>query len=226
MNPDQRTKMYAEAAKEFNRHTGRDTGVSVAEKLDQRLTLLQDLLYNRLHGDIQQAVGMDSMLMPVSEFNTQVAAKTEIAVYQIAESQSAAEELDIDTQPDDWFSRWLAKLLLGESIDAESLDRLAEYHMQPSRERMLAFTDVLARVLPESRRAPLVLFNLYPYSVWIAVAIALGDRVRAAEIRKEQLDLQPALVDCTVCRGQLLATGKQCPECGNPVWKFEWLVAD
>lgn len=226
MNPDQRTKMYAEAAKEFNQRTGRDSGASAAEKLDQRLVLLQDLLYNRLHGDVQQAVGMDSMLMPVSEFNTQVAAKTEIAVYQIAESRTAAEELGIDTQPDDWFSRWLAKLLLGASIEAESLDRLAEYHTQQSRERMLAFTDVLARVLPESRRAPLVLFNLYPYSVWIAAAIALGDRVRAAEIRKEQLELQPALVDCTVCRGQLLATGKQCPECGNPVWKFEWLVAD
>ena len=226
MTPDQRTAAYAEAAKEFNRRAGRDTGSSVAEQFDRRLTLLQDLLYCRLHGDVQQVVGKDSMLMPVSELKTQLAAKTEIAIFEVAESRSAADELGIDTRPDDWFARWLARILLGAAIEADALARLAEYEAQAPRERLLAFTDVLARVLPESRRAPLVLFNLFPLSVRIAASIALGDRVRAAAVRNEQLEMQPALGDCTVCRGQLLTTGKQCPECGNPVWKFNWLVAD
>ncbi|MBU4270271.1 MAG: hypothetical protein KKE86_14240 [Planctomycetes bacterium] len=226
MNPEHRASAYAAAAKEFNARTGRDNGRSAAEKLDQRLVLLQDLLYSRLHGDVQQAVGMDSMLMPISELKTQLAAKTDISLYQIAESRAAVVELGARATADDWYSRWLARLLLGEPIDADTLARLDEYGSKSPRERMLAFTDVLARVLPESRRAPLVLFNLFPISVWIATAIAWGDRVRAAEFRKKQLDLQPALGDCTVCRGQLLATGKQCRQCGNPVWKYDWLVAD
>ena len=226
MNPANRERAYASAAVEFNRRSGRDNGQIAAETLDRRLVLLQDLLYCRLHGDVQQTVGMDSMLMPVSELKTQLAAKTEIALYQIAESRAAAGELGLDTAPDDWFSRWLGRLLLGEAIDAGALARLSDYNSKASRERMLAFTDVLAHVLPESRKAPLVLFHLYPLSVWISTAIALDDRVRAAEWRKEQLVLQPALGDCSVCRGQLLATGKQCRQCGNPVWKYDWLIAD
>ena len=226
MTFEHRASAYATAAKEFDANTGRDTGRSVAEKLDQRLVLLQDLLYSRLHGDVQQAVGMDSMLMPVSELKTQLAAKTDISLYQVAESRAAAVELGVRATDDDWYSPWLARLLLGEPIDADTLARLGEYDSKSPRQRMLAFTDVLARVLPESRQAPLVLFNLFPISVWIATAIALGDRVRAAEFRKKQLDLQPALGDCTVCRGQLLVTGKQCRKCGNPVWKYDWLVAD
>ncbi|MBN1394940.1 MAG: hypothetical protein JW959_07950 [Pirellulales bacterium] len=226
MSAEHRASVYSAAAAEFNRRTGRETGRSTAEKIDRRLTLLQDLLYTRLHGDVQENVGVDSMLMPVSELKTQLAAKTEMAVYQTAEARAAAEEIGIDAKPDDWFTRWLLRLLLGDSIDDDALARLAEYGSLQARERLLAFTDVMARVLPESRRAPLVLFNLYPLSIRIAVSIALGDRVRAAQLRKEQVDLQPALADCTVCRGQLLATGKQCRQCGNPVWKYEWLVAD
>ena len=226
MTTGQQATVYAVAAKEFNQRTGRGVGRSTAEKIDQRLTLLQDLLYRRLHGDVQEAVGRDSMLMPLSELKAQLAAKTEIAVFQAAESRTAAEETGIDVTTDDWFARWLMRLLLGDAVGADALARLADYESQTPRERMLAFTDVLAQVLPESRRAPLVLFNLFPLSVQIAAVIALGDRGRAAELREKQLELQPALGDCNVCHGQLLATGKQCPQCGNPVWKFEWLVAD
>ena len=111
-------------------------------------------------------------------------------------------------------------------MDAEALVRLAEYGPKPPRERLLAFTDVLAKVLPESRQAPLVLFNLFPLSVQIATVVAFGQPARAAGLRKEQLAQQPAIGDCNVCKGRVLKIGKQCPKCGNPLWKHEWLVAD
>ena len=138
---------------DFNRRAGRDYGQNAAEILDRRLVLLQDLLYCRLHGNVQQTIGMDSMLMPVSELKTQLAAKTEMAVYQVAESRAAAGELGLDAAPDNWFSRWLGRLLLGEAIDANALARLADYDSKAPRERLLAFTDVLTHVLPESPKA-------------------------------------------------------------------------
>ncbi len=227
MKPEQRAAGYAEAANEFNGRTRRSDGAGVAAALNDGLALLQDLLYCRLHGDVQRIVGKDSMLMPVSELKTQWRAKTEMALYQVVESRAAAAALGAVGADDDWYPHWLARLLLGESlVDAEALARLAEYGPKPPRERLLTFTDVLAKVLPESRQAPLVLFNLFPLSVQIATVVAFGDAARAAKLRKEQLAQQPAIGDCNVCKGRVLKTGKQCPNCGNPLWKHEWLVAD
>jgi hypothetical protein len=219
------TSARAEAAREFNSRTGRADGASAVETLAQRLALLQDLLYLRLHGEVQQKIGQDSMLMPVSELKAQLAAKTETALYQAAEARAEAIELGVVAADDDWFGRWLCRLLLGEA-EAEELERLLAYAKQPDRQRLLSFTDVLAKVLPQSGQAPLILFNLYPLSVRISAALAFGDRPRAEQLRRQQLEMQPALSDCTVCRGQLLNTGKQCPQCGNPVWTHKWLVAD
>jgi hypothetical protein len=227
MKAEQRVAGYTEAANELNSRTGRSDGTAVAAALNARLALLQDLLYCRLHGDVEQRMGKDSMLMPVSELKTQWRAKTEIALYQVVASRDAAAALGIAAADDRWYLDWLAKLLLGESlVDADAERRLADYGAQPPRERLLAFTNVLAKVLPESRRAPLVLFNLFPLSVEIATAAAFGRPAHAAALRKEQLAEQPALGDCNVCKGAVLETGKQCPKCGNPLWKHEWLVAD
>ena len=122
--------------------------------------------------------------MPVSELKTQWSAKTEMALFQIVESRTAAAGLGVVAPDAGWYLHWLARLLLGESlVDAGALARLAEYGPQPPRERLLAFTDVLAKVLPESRQAPLVLFNLFPLSVQLATATALGNAARAAALR-------------------------------------------
>jgi len=218
---------YVEAANRFNAHTRRSDGADVAAGLNEGLALLQDLLYCRLHGDVQSLVGKDSMLMPVSELKTQWRAKTEMALYQVVESRAGAAVAGGVGADDDWYLDWLARLLLGEAlVDAEALARLAEYQAKTPRKRLMAFTDVLAKALPESRQAPLVLFNLFPAAVQIATVVAFGQPARAAELRKEQLTQQPALGDCNVCKGRVLKTGRQCPKCGNPLWKHEWLVAD
>lgn len=227
MKPEQGAAMFVEAAKEFNRHTHRNDGDRVAGSLSNGLTLLQDSLYSRLHDDVERIIGRDSMLMPVSELKTLQVTKAEIAVYQIAESTVAARNLGHIGPDDDWYFRWLAQLRLGESqVDAKTIERMTDYLSKTPHERQLAFTDVLARVLPESRRAPLILFDLLPLSIQIVTAVALGDHTDASELRHQQLAQQPAIADCRSCHGQVLENGEQCQECGNPLWKHEWLVAE
>ena len=50
-------------------------------------------------------------------------------------------------------------------------------------DRCLAFSDVLVKVIPESRKAPLVLFHLLPLAVRLVTAAALGDQATAAKLR-------------------------------------------
>ena len=47
----------------------------------------------------------------------------------------------------------------------------------------------------------------------------------ARSLRKQQTSLLPAILDCHRCRGRLLDCGESCPECGNPLWKYNWLTS-
>jgi len=53
--------------------------------------------------------------------------------------------------------------------------------------------------------------------------LAFGDCPRAIEVRQHQATYLPAIHDCHQCHGKLLENGETCPECGNPLWLFEWL---
>ncbi|MEN6458898.1 MAG: hypothetical protein ABFC63_08200 [Thermoguttaceae bacterium] len=225
MATEGRTAAFAQAVHEFNTRTRRSDGEAVATSLKDGLVLLQELLYSRLHGDVQRNVGKDSMLVPISELKTQLQVRTETALFEIVESRAAAAAMNAIGPADDWYLQWLGHLLLGEALlDANALERLVEYGPKSPQRRLLTFTDVLAHVLPESRQAPLILFTLFPLSVQIATVAAFGDVARAGQLRHQQLEQQPAIEDCSVCKGRPLKVGKQCPKCGNPLWKHEWLV--
>jgi hypothetical protein len=225
--PQQRASSLVEAVKEFNDRTGRTDGQNVAGSLLGGLTLLADLLYSRLHEDVERLVGSDSMLMPVSELKARQATKAEIAVYQVAESKVAVGNLGLLGPGDEWYVPWLARLTLGEfGAHAKVTARLTAYLAATPRKRQLAFTNVLVKVLPESSRAPLVLFDLFPLAIHLATAIACVSPGGASDLRHQQLALQPAIGDCQKCRGQILENGLECPVCGNPLWKHEWLVAE
>ena len=176
MKPEQSVTVFAQAAKEFNSHTGRSDGERVAGSLNAGLSLLQECLFSRLYEDVERIGGKDSMLMPVSELKARRATNKEIAVYEIAESRVAAEKLGCIGPDDHWYVRWFASLRLGESqVDAKVVDQLTDYLSKTPRQRKLAFTDVLVKVIPDSRRAPLILFELFPLSVHIVTAMALTD---------------------------------------------------
>ncbi len=217
----------ADAAKQFDRQTSRADGAQVAGCLSNGLTMLRDSLYLRVHKDVERVLGIDSMLVPVSEIRSHRAATEAIEAYQIAESAVAARESGYAGQ-DDWYLEWLVRLRMTRlGVEAETIKQAREYMMKSADQRRLAFVDALGRVLPESRKVPLVLFRLMPLSIWIATACAFGDRDAARELRKQQLDLLPAIADCRLCEGRLLECIEQCPACGNPLWKYEWLtVAD
>ena len=216
----------ASAAEQFNRHGNREDGAQVAGCLADGLTVLRDSLSRRLHQDVERFVGMDSMLVPVSKIRALRLAAHEIEAYQIAESTAAAAESSYVGQPEEWFLPWLVQLRLGEgSLCVEITQRARSYLSEGPDRRRLAFADKLATVLPESRRAPLVLFRLVPLSVGIATALAFGDAAAASRLRADQTAVLPAIADCRQCRGRVLPCAQQCDACGNPLWKYECLTA-
>ena len=216
----------AKAAEEFNQYAKRRDGADVAGCLANGLAILRSSLYGRVHHNVESEYGMDSMLMPVSETKTMALATEQIEVYQIAESAAAVRQCGYVAPPDAWYLPWLARLRLGDRGSApDVLERCNNYLTATADGRRLAFTNILAGVLHESRRAPLVLFRLLPLSIHLATAMAFGDRRRAADLRREQTSLLPAISGCQQCRGGVLECTEQCPMCGNPLWKHKWLVA-
>jgi len=213
-------------AEGFNRHESRQDGARVAGCLADGLSVLRDALTRRLHQDVERFVGMDSMLMPVSKIRTLRLTANEIEAYQIAESTAAAAESSYVGQPEEWFLPWLAQVRLGEgNLCEEVIQRARSYLAKTPDRRRLAFADRLATVLPESRRAPLVLFRLVPLSVGIATALAFGDADAASRLRADQAAILPAIADCRQCHGQVLPCPDQCDACGNPLWTYECLTA-
>jgi len=226
MSLEERTKAHTGATEAFNRSENRPDGAAVLDSLANGLSLLRDLLYVRLHEDVERIVGNDSMLMPVSERKTEKLTKLEIDLYQIAESAEAAGRRRYLRSGADWYRRWLLAARLPEAAEnRKAEERIARYIAQSPDERRLAFSNILCGVLPESRRAPLVLFRLIPLAVEIVTSVAFGDHAGTSEARQEQVLLLPAIGDCPQCRGAVLENGTECQACGNPLWKFEWLHA-
>ena len=161
-----------------------------------------------------------------SESEAERQAIEEIELYQAAESAMFAKNAGYVNRVGDWYLPWLVRLRLVErGWNEEFIGRSEVYLPKSSDQRRLAFMDALARVLPESREAPLVLFRLAPLSVQIATARAFGDRGEASKLRLEQTAILPAIADCRQCRAQVLECVEQCRACGNPLWKYQWLTA-
>jgi len=212
---------------EFQRHENRTDGQQVVTSLDSGLSVLRDLLYGRLHYDVEQIVGTDSMLIPLSEAKAQRATKAQIEIYQVVESAWSVQERRY-VSSNEWYLDWLTRFRLGEMAAKEKIqNEIAAYRGMKPDGRRLAFTDVLMRVLPESRKAPMVLFQLVPLAILIATAVAFGDDPAAAELRQQQRSILPSIADCPACHGAVLDNGDFCDTCSNPMWTYKWLtVAD
>jgi hypothetical protein len=104
--------------------------------------------------------------------------------------------------------------------------RVNYYASQNIEERRLKFVSVLQRTIPQSARAPLVLFRLFPRSVRILAAVAFADPLSAQKLRNEQIGFLPAISDCHECHGQVLDNDEICRCCGNPLWNYTWLLSD
>jgi hypothetical protein len=217
----------ADAARSWDEHEGRHDGARLVTSLSDGLSVLRNLLFARIHEDVQAKFGLDSMLLPVSPIKSERAAKVEIELFAIAEAAAAAEARRYVADAA-WFLSWLAGLRLGEfGDDAKCRRRLDRYRAEDSDGRRLAFSTYLERSYAEARRAPLVLYRLFPLSVAIATAQAFGDPLAANELRNQQMFWLPSIQDCHECHGAPLENSEKCYVCGNPVWTYRWLtVAD
>lgn len=227
MNAEEQVQLRAEAAAEFDRHEHRNDGDRVAGSLTDGLNMLRELFVARVSVDLEQEVGMDSMLSPVSALKTEARAKAEIDIYQIAEVCVAVRERNYATDVDGWFEPWLTRLRLGDFAASDAVtQRLTHYRGRGPDDRRRAFVMVLERTIAEARQAPLIIYRLQPLAVSIVAASAFNDYGRAAEDRKRQVALLPGIGDCHHCRGGMLEIGEKCGQCGNPMWKYDWLTAE
>jgi cytochrome c553 len=223
--PGDEANRQAELAAEFERHENRKDGQQLVSSLESGLSVLRDLFYGRMHFDVEQIVGSDSMLIPLSESKTQRATQVQIELFQVIESAAAVQERRY-VSSDEWYLNWLARFRLGDVAGKEKIVKeIAAYRGMKPDGRRLAFMDVLMRVLPESRKSPLVLFQLVPLAVQIATVAAFGDANTAAKLRQRQEAILPAIADCHACHGRVLDNGEICDVCSNPLWAYKWLTA-
>jgi hypothetical protein len=214
------------SAREFEQESGRRDGLRVVTSLRSGMVLLNELLYSRLHEDVRKTVGADSMLMPVSEMRSLLQTKTEIGLFQVAEAAATVRRLGYWPNSENVQVPWFAHIMLGESpLGDPHRQRIDDYLSKPAQARCLVLTDVLARVLPESGRAPLVLFVLFPLAVQIAAVLAFGDRPTADKLRAAQAVHLPIISSCRQCHGRVLENGETCRQCANPLWKTSWLTS-
>lgn len=227
MNQETRLERRAIAAEEFDKRFQRQDGARVVNSLADGLSALRDLLFTRVHGDVEAHVGVDSMLMSSASQKRPEIGRNEIELYQIAESTATVKEASYLGDGEGWYLDWLAQLRLGEGRrNPAAVNRFAYYLARSADDRRRAFAQVLERSLPEASRAPLVIYRLFPLAVSAATSLAFGDHAAADSARKRQIAILPGIQDCPRCHGSVLSNEEKCLQCGNPFWNYEWLTSD
>lgn len=227
MVEDVTSSSRAEAAAELDRQENRGDGARIAASLADGLRWLCDAFLTRVYADVEKKFGVDSMLMPTSLITSEEKTHEQIEIYEVAESVAFVAQRHYIQSDGDWYLKWLSRLLLGQTgTDLAVSQRIGQYLARSADERRRAFSHIVERTLPETMRAPSVVYRLLPPAVSIVTAAAFGDHTRAVELRKEQVDVLPSIADCHDCHGRLLEIGESCAQCGNPFWKFNWLTAE
>ena len=228
MLTEQQFQRRKQATHELDRHYPGHDGQGIVDSLAAGMTQLRNLLMVRAHDDVQRQYGADSMT--VSSLDAMQAkahyAQVEIEAYGCIVVDDEINEYARLLSSEEWFLDWLFRLRLG-SDSQEVFDKRVDFYRSRSIEdRRLKFVSVLQRAMPDSRRAPLVLFRLFPRALRLVAAVALGDPLRAQQIRAEQIALLPAIADCHECHGRVLDNDDSCQYCGNPLWNFSWLTSE
>lgn len=213
----------AKAAAEFDRHEGRSDGTEIANRLTRNLTAVRESLLRCVLAP-DQSIALDSMLLPTSQLRAQQQASEEIEAFMVAESAEAVRLFKLVKSADPWYAEWLKAMRLESWNPLGNVsERIAGYLEQSGDERRLHFSNILVATIPEARRAPLVLFRLLPTAVHLTSVLAFGDTKAAKKVRADQIKILPSITYCRQCHGELLADGKECSACGNPLWNRHWL---
>jgi len=216
-----------DAVQAFDMHEARSDGARVVGNLLTGLDTLLSLMLDRVAIEPGTKFGVDSMIMPTSFVKGHATASLAIDIFQTVHSFETAHKFHYLRTADDWYQQWLLAARLPEQCQEPAvIARLASYRARPLDTRRLSFETALERALPQAAQAPLVLYRLFPLAVEVATSLAFEAPADAAAARKRQRDLLPGMTDCHDCRGTLLEPGDECRQCGNPLWKFDWLTAE
>lgn len=201
---------------------------NLAGCLSTGLTRLRKALIERANDDVEREFGKDSMVVSsLAEIERQARrAATEIDAYCCVLVNEEVTNNNYLEANDESFLDWLLNLRFAEQWEKVKRQRVDYYVSETVEQRRMKFVSLLQRNLPESVRAPLVLFRLFPRSVRIAAAMAFRDLHRAQELREEQIRLLPAVSYCHECHGRVMECDDSCRCCGNPVWSITWLQSD
>lgn len=205
-------------------HVGAD---QVTSSLVFGCNCLRSLMFHRIHVDVEQHVGRDSMLVPVSIEEAAESARREIDAFQVAVSTDMIRTQDYLSEDWTWYANWFGKLRLADAMQEDRWRRrIRRYLRMDHDQRRLEFSRHLERVFPEATRAPLILYRLFPLAVQIVTAVAFNDNLKAADLRNRQMFWLPGIADCHECHGRPLENGDECQQCGNPLWNYGWLYGD
>ena len=183
-------------------------------------------MLKRLHHDVEEYFGIDSMVAPLSALAEQQEMKLaewEIEVFTLFTAAEEIAEIGYFDGSMVGALEWLIGLRHGKRFPQAARARLHTYQSRDHSGRRLLFGSVIEQELPEATKAPLVIYRLYPRAVKLTTALALDNRDRAAEMRDQQLKLLPAISDCSACHGGILEVDEICAHCGNPLWTIRWL---
>ncbi len=196
------------------------------DRLSAGLSRFRDLLVVRVHSDVKLEFGTDSMVAPLSSatgVKQVVRAGFEIDLYSSIVADDEVQRGGYVDRPGEWFLDWLVRLRMDDVDESDVDQRVGAYRRLSLDDCHRRFVMSLQRAVPESLRAPLVLFRLAPPAARIVVAMAFGDTQRANQLRTEQQEILPAIRDCHECQGRIFGNDDHCRCCGNPIWTFTWL---
>lgn len=225
----QQSERRARAADELGNLDPRLNAPQVVDQLSAGLTRLREMMIERVQEDVQRHFGMDTVFSPPSQAacdRQMLKARWEIEFYSILVASDEAAEHGATQITGEVLRDWLFRLRMEEHLQERFTRRIKFYDSETVDERRLKFQSAMQRVVPESSKTPLVLFRLFPRAVRIVSAVAFGQPLRAQELRAEQCRFLPAVGDCHECHGRVMDNGESCSYCGNPVWKFSWLLSD
>ncbi|MFO7908117.1 MAG: hypothetical protein R6U98_36085 [Pirellulaceae bacterium] len=107
-----------------------------AEKITQSLIdglgTLRERLFERIHNDVEENVGEDSMLLPLSVEKSEQLANLEIESFQVSIAALEASNRQYISCDNRWFVGWLAQLRMGEAVKDSKWRRRVRHYLAMS----------------------------------------------------------------------------------------------